>query len=208
VSGVILKTIESSRKKTEVPPRQRILDAAMDLFYSRGIRAVSVDEIAAAANTNKMTLYRHFESKDQLVAEYLRSMTALAMARDEEVIRPYTGDAYAQLRALAAHTGQELCKRDSRGCPMSNAAVEFPDKDHPARVVIDECKSRYREGLVKLCREAGYAEPERLAEQLFLLFEGACVNIQSMGRCGPGARFTDMAYALMDSHQRTVERTA
>lgn len=203
-----MKTVENSGKTSDVPPRQRILDAARELFYSRGIRAVSVDEIAAAANTNKMTLYRHFESKDQLVAEYLRSMTAIALAQDEEVLRPYTGDAYAQLRALAAHTGAELCKGDSRGCPVSNAAVEFPDKDHPARIVIEECKSRYRERLVELCSEAGYVEPERLAEQLFLLFEGACVNIQSMGRCGPGARFTDMAYALMDSHKRRVAQPA
>ena len=203
-----MKTVENSGKNSDVPPRQRILDAARELFYSRGIRAVSVDEIAAAANTNKMTLYRHFESKDQLVAEYLRSMTATALAQDEEVIRPYTGDAYAQLRALAAHTGAELCKREARGCPVSNAAVEFPDKDHPARIVIEECKSRYRERLVQLCAAAGYVEPERLAEQLFLLFEGACVNIQSMGRCGPGARFTDMAYALMESHKRRVEQPA
>jgi len=203
-----LKTIGNSGKTTEVPPRQRILDATRELFYSRGIRAVSVDEIAAAANTNKMTLYRHFESKDQLVAEYLRSMTATAIAQDEEVLRPYTGDPYAQLRALAAHTGAELCKGDSRGCPVSNAAVEFPDKDHPARIVIEECKSRYRERLVQLCADAGYAEPERLAEQLFLLFEGACMNIQSMGQCGPGARFTDMAYALMDSHKRRVAQPA
>ena len=203
-----MKTIGNSGKTTEVPPRQRILDATRELFYSRGIRAVSVDEIAAAANTNKMTLYRHFESKDQLVAEYLRSMTATAIAQDEEVLRPYTGDPYAQLRALAAHTGAELCKGDSRGCPVSNAAVEFPDKDHPARIVIEECKSRYRERLVQLCADAGYAEPERLAEQLFLLFEGACMNIQSMGQCGPGARFTDMAYALMDSHKRRVAQPA
>lgn len=203
-----MKTVENSGKATEVPPRQRILDAARELFYSRGIRAVSVDEIAAAATTNKMTLYRHFESKDQLVAEYLRSMTAIALAQDEEVIRPYAGDPLAQLRALAAHTGAQLCKGDSRGCPVSNAAVEFPDKDHPARIVIEECKSRYRERLVKLCADAGYVDPERLAEQLFLLFEGACVNIQSMGRCGPGARFTDMAYALMDSHKRRVEQPA
>src|SRR3954463_3737326 len=95
---LFLRTVENSGKASEVPPRQRILDAACELFYSRGIRAVSVDEIAASASTNKMTLYRHFESKDQLVAEYLRSMTAFAIAQDEEVIRPYTGDAYAQLR--------------------------------------------------------------------------------------------------------------
>lgn len=197
-----MRSLDRAETKSAVPPRQRILDAACELFYSRGIRAVSVDEIAAAAQTNKMTLYRHFESKDRLVAEYLRSLNAAAIARDEEAIRPYAGDAYAQLRAVVARVGEDLCKGDLRGCPVANAAVEFPEKDHPARAVIEECKQQHRNRLVKLCGEAGYSEPERVAEQLFLLFEGACVNVQSQGRCGPGVRFTQMAHALMDSHPR------
>jgi hypothetical protein len=85
---------------------------------------------------------------------------------------------------------------------MANAAVEFPEKNHPARVVIEESKKEQCNRLVKLCRDAGFLEPERLAEELFLLFEGACVNVQSLGRNGPGARFTERAYALMDSHPR------
>ena len=195
-----MRSVERAEKTSDVPPRERILDAARQLFYSRGIRAVSVDEIAAAAQTNKMTLYRHFESKDQLVAEYLRSLNAYAIARDEEAMRPYTGDAHAQLRAVVARAGEDLCKADLRGCPLANAAVEFPEKDHPARAVIEDCKQQHRNRLVKLCRDAGYAEPESLAEQLFLLFEGACVNVQSQGRCGPGSRFTKMANAMLDSH--------
>jgi AcrR family transcriptional regulator len=189
-------------KKSETPPRERILEAARELFYSKGIRAVGVDEIAAAAQTNKMTLYRHFESKDQLVAEYLRSLNAQAIARAEEVARAHPGDPYAQLRALITRIGNDLCEADLRGCPMANAAVEFPEKDHPARIVIEESKKQQGERLAKLCREAGFVEPERLAEELFLLFEGACVNVQSLGRCGPGSRFTEMACALMKSRAR------
>jgi AcrR family transcriptional regulator len=186
-----------------VSPRDRILDAACKLFYSRGIRAVSVDEIAEAAQTNKMTLYRHFKSKDALVGEYLRALNAHAIAGFEESMRGCSGDAYAQLRAFIARIGSELCNSDTvRGCPMANAAVEFPEKDHPARAVIEEAKNQQRDRLVKLCREAGYLEPERLAEQLFLLFEGACVNVQSLGHCGPGARFTEMAHSLMESTPR------
>ena len=85
---------------------------------------------------------------------------------------------------------------------MANAAVEFPEKDHPARVVIEESKKEQCNRLVKLCRDAGFLEPERLAEELFLLFEGACVNVQSLGRTGPGSRFAERAFALMDSHPR------
>jgi len=193
--------------KADTPPRQRILDAACELFYSRGIRAVSVDEIAAAAQTNKMTLYRHFKSKDELVAEYLRALNAHAIAGFEEAMRGCSGDPYAQLRAFIARIGGELCKPASlRGCPMANAAVEFPEKDHPARAVIEESKNQQRNRLVKLCREAEFVEPEQLAEQLFLLFEGACVNVQSLGNCGPGARFTEMAYALMESQPRRAQQ--
>jgi len=85
---------------------------------------------------------------------------------------------------------------------MANAAVEIPDKDHPARAVIEQYKTRQRERLVRLCRGAGYVEPERLADELFLLFEGACINVQSVGNCGPGCRFADMARTLMQAHAR------
>ena len=192
----------SPSANSQTRPRERILAAASDLFYSRGIRAVGVEAIAEAAGTNKMTLYRHFESKDLLVAEYLRSMNKEAIARDDEVLRAYPGDAYAGLRALAKRVGEDLCADDFRGCPMANAAVEFPEKDHPARVVAEECKVQYRSRLVNLCRAAGYHEPERLADELFLLFEGACANMQSLGHGGPGVNFTRMAYALMDAHPR------
>jgi len=206
VEKKILQRVGKPVGKAEIPPRERILEAARDLFYAKGIRAVSVDEIAAAAQTNKMTLYRHFESKDLLVAEYLRSLNGYAIARDDEARRAHPGDPYAQLCALIARVGDDLCTADLRGCPMANAAVEFPDKDHPARAVIEESKNQQCERLMKLCREAGFVEPEKLAEELFLLFEGACVNVQSLGRCGPGSRFTKMAHALIKSSARHSDR--
>ena len=187
-------------------PRERILRAARSLFYARGIRAVSVDEIAAAADTNKMTLYRHFESKDQLVAEYLRSLNDAAVAMHEEARRAHPGDPCAQLRALIARIGNEICTSSLRGCPMANAAVEFPEKDHPARVVIEASKQQQCDRLVRLCRDAGFVEPEKMAEEIFLLFEGACVNVQSQGRCGPASRFTDMANALIGSRPRHADK--
>ena len=64
----------STHANMQIPPRERILAAASDLFYRLGIRAVGVEAIAEAAGTNKMTLYRHFDSKDELVAEYLRCL--------------------------------------------------------------------------------------------------------------------------------------
>lgn len=203
-----MKLAKNPGNNEEIPPRERILIAARDLFYTRGIRCVSVDEIAAAARTNKMTLYRHFDSKDELVAEYLRSLNAYAIARDEEIRRVHPGDACGQLRAWIARVGNDLCAAKLRGCPMANAAVEFPENNHPAREVIEASKEQQCARLVKLCREAGYSEPEQLGEELFLLFEGACVNVQSQGRCGPGSRFAEMAQALMESRARPTDTQA
>ena len=199
-----MKKAEKAGTSQDVAPRERILNAARDLFYKRGIRCVSVDDIAAAANSNKMTLYRHFASKDHLVAEYLRSLNDYAIARDNEAMRAHQGNPYGQLCALISRVGDDLCSAELRGCPMANAAVEFPEKDHPARQVIEESKKQQRERLVTVCRKAGFVEPEQLAEDLFLLFEGACVNVQSQGSCGPGSRFKERALGLIKSRPRRV----
>src|SRR5215204_7524103 len=94
-------------KDERIPPRERILAAAGDLFYRHGIRAVGVEAIAEAAGTNKMTLYRHFSSKDELVAEYLRQSANGADACWSRFEEAHPGDAPAQLRAwlkeMAAH---------------------------------------------------------------------------------------------------------
>jgi AcrR family transcriptional regulator len=188
--------------KAEIAPRERILMAARDLFYARGVKAVSVDEIAAAAQTNKMTLYRHFTSKDLLVAEYLRSLSEKYDAVWDEIARAYPVDPLAQLRALLCRFGEYLARSENRGCAFANAAVEIPEKDHPARAVIEEHKTRQRAQLARLCREAGYVEPEALADEIFLILEGARINIQSVGQCGPGAKLTEMVFGLMKRHPR------
>src|SRR5258708_7998333 len=96
-------------------PRERILAAARELFYSRGIRGVSVDDIAAAAGTNKMTLYRHFDSKDLLIAEYVRSLAAQADAEWDEIARNHPGDPFAQLRVWVESTGEKRRASGERG---------------------------------------------------------------------------------------------
>jgi AcrR family transcriptional regulator len=161
---------------------------------------VSVDEIAAAARTNKMTLYRHFQSKDLLIAEYLRSLAAESDEVWNEIARAHLGDPSAQLRAWVSLIGGHLCESGGRGCALANAAIELPETDHPARAVIEAHKTRQRDQLLRLCREAGYRHPERLADEIFLLLEGARVNVQSVGTRGPGARFPEMICTLMKSH--------
>lgn len=181
------------------PPRERILAAASDLFYRNGIRAVGVEAIADAAGTNKMTLYRHFASKDELVAEYLRRLAAEGDAVWDELAREHPGDAGAQLEAWIETMAAHIAATDERGCALANAAIELPEKGHPARPVIEGFKKQQRERLAELCRAAGLSQPELVADELFLLLEGARVSTQSVGHGGPACSLVRMGRALIAS---------
>jgi AcrR family transcriptional regulator len=183
-----------------IPPRERLLAVAADLFYRHGIRAVGVDAIAEAAGTNKMTLYRHFPSKDELVAEYLRQTARAADHCWAMFEQAHPADPLAQIRAWLAEMAAHLANTDERGCALANAAVELPDKAHPARRVIEEHKLAQRNRLAHLCRSAGLGDPEMLADELHLLLEGARVTSQSVGADGLGARLMRMGETMIASH--------
>jgi AcrR family transcriptional regulator len=199
--------MKSPRRPAVRPPspRERILAAARELFYRDGIRAVGVDAIAAAAQTNKMTLYRQFASKDELVAEYLGELAADGDARWEALRAEFPGDAQAQLRAVLRRVSEFAGECNGRGCALANAAVELPELNHPARKIIEAHKARQMQRLAQLCREAGVAKPERLADEIFLLIEGARVSVQSFGREGPGSRLYALAEGLLAAAPRKDE---
>lgn len=186
-------------------PRERILAAARDLFHRQGIRAVGVDAIAEAAGTNKMALYRHFGSKDELIAACLRE-TAKEFDRDFEGIAClYARDPYALLVGYMQHLTDYMIAEADRGCALANAAIEIPEKDHPARRVIEEVKIEQSERLIRLCREADFVDPEALANELFLLIEGARVCIQSVGvKGGPAAQIGRLLKTIIESHERVA----
>lgn len=184
----------------EAPPRERILRAARELFYRDGIGAVSVEAIATTAGTNKMTLYRHFSSKDELVAAYLSELAGEGDSLWDAASAAHPGDPEAQLRYLLKHVSH--FESAGRGCALANAAVELTEPRHPARRVIEAHKRRQRERLVALVRAAGYLKPERVADELFLLVEGARVSLQSVGREGPGSRLYALVQSLLDSAPR------
>jgi AcrR family transcriptional regulator len=179
-------------------PRERILAAARDLFHRNGIRGVGVDAIAEAAGTNKMTLYRHFDSKDDLIVAYLRSIAAEGEAMWQDIARENPGDMPAQLRSWLAKAA-EYVDADNRGCDLANAAVELTEDGHPARRLIEELKNDHRNRLAALCRAAGTAEPEILADTLTLLLEGARVSRQAAGSNGPSAKFIRTAESVIES---------
>jgi AcrR family transcriptional regulator len=200
--SALTASLAAGRQGSSAPPRQRILAAARELFYRRGIHAVGVDAIAEAAGTNKMTLYRHFASKDMLIAACLSELTQDFDAAWDASAAAHVGDPKGQLLAWLHHVCDFKVNEAERGCGLANAAVELPDPDHPARRVIREYKTDLRERLIRLCSDARLADPERLADEIFLICEGARVTAQSVGTEGLSARLAGMLEALVSEHAR------
>lgn len=187
---------------TQVPPRERILAVARALFYRHGIHAVGVDAIAEAAGTNKMTLYRHFGSKDELVAACLRQVANEADAAWNAIAAAHPGDPKGELVAWLQYIGQWFIAESGRGCALANAAVELPDPDHPARRVVREHKSAVRDRLTGLCRAAGLRDPEAVASQVFLICEGARIAAQSLGSDEPLRRVPTLLKDLLGGQMK------
>jgi AcrR family transcriptional regulator len=160
-----------------VKPRDRVIEAASRLFYAEGIRAVGVDRIAAEANVSKMTLYRHFPTKDDLVVAVLEQ-------RDEPARAMLTTAAQAartprdRILAPFALLERWFTSAQFRGCPFMNASLELADPGHPARAVAERHKNATRDQLAALARDAAVADPDRLADELAVTFDGAIAQAQ------------------------------
>ena len=178
----------------------RIFETARDLFYQRGVRAVGVDEIVCQAGVTKPSLYRSFESKDDLVAACLESFADEGKARLQARIEAAGGDPRDRLRAMVAHYGDLLTEPGFRGCPMSNTAVEFPEAGHPGRAVAETCKSEMRERIVGMARDLDVEDPEALADGLILLIEGAFSVHHIFGSQGPSLALVCSADRLIEAH--------
>ena len=166
---------QTSRAERVEETRRRLLDSADTLFYEGGIRATGVEALAERAGVTKMTLYSHFASKDDLVVAYLDR-------RDrrwrESLERTLDGQADPKERLLSIFDAHRelLVSGGFRGCAYINCAAEFPNRGHPVREAVRRHKAGLRRRLVELATEAGCADPEGLAENLFLLLEGSYVT--------------------------------
>lgn len=184
--------IHGKRPKTKkpvrhtIPLRERILVAAGDLFHKQGIRGVGVEAIAEAAQTNKMTLYRYFASKDELITEWVRGMIAHKEEDWKDLNARYRGDPEGQLKEWSRRIAAKLRAMEERGSALGNAFAELPDPNHPARRVMQEHKVREHKRVVRLCKAAGFPDPAFSANLFTMVLEGAhscgtCVGMRQIG---------------------------
>jgi AcrR family transcriptional regulator len=184
---------------TQRPARERILDAASELFYRDGYHAVGIDTVIARSGVAKMTLYRHFRSKDELIAGYLERSNAEFMRWLDDAISG-VGDARTKLIAAFEATAKLATSARCLGCTFQGAASEFPGLDHPGHRVALDHKQAVLERLAALAREAELREPDRLAAQLLLLMDGAWVAARMFGPDNHAGSVADAARTLIDAH--------
>lgn len=177
--------------------RERLLDTAAELFYREGIRAVGVDWVVERSGVAKTSLYRHFPSKDDLVAAVLERDDRNYWAHWDRIALRFAKDPKAELTAHVQWIAQYIGRPEFRGCAFLNAATEFPDAGHPARRIARRHKTELRRRLGALTDRLGADESASLADQLVLLIDGAYVNGQLRGRRGPVQALPAAAAALM-----------
>jgi AcrR family transcriptional regulator len=156
--------------------RERILEAAARLFYRRGIRAVNVDTVAQEASTTKVTLYKHFRSKDQLVASCLHMLDDRFFSWFVREVSVRSTDPAGRLLAVFDVLGLWFRRDTFRGCAFINAAVELADPAHPAHHAVLAHKQRSRDYFRELAEAAQLPDPTGVSDQWMLLTEGAIVT--------------------------------
>jgi AcrR family transcriptional regulator len=190
-------------KSGQAGVRDRILDAANDLFYREGVRAVGVDLVVERSGVAKTSLYRYFATKDDLVAAVLERDNADFWERWEHVASQKANDPAEQLEAHLQWIAQYIAGPKYRGCPFLNVATEFPAADHPARRVAAKHKAELHRRLSLLARRMNVRKHDALAEQLVLLIDGAYVNGQLFGKAGPARALVSAATALIAGAERS-----
>jgi AcrR family transcriptional regulator len=180
--------------------RERILETAQRLFYRDGFRAVGIDTIIAEAGVAKMSLYRHFPSKDDLIVAYLEESNRQYWEwLDGAVVD--IDDPMEKLVGMFAAIEKLATSPECLGCTFQGTAAEFPDRDHPGHHVAVAHKDTVRHRFTALAREAGLADPEHLGNQLLLLMDGAWVAARMYGPDNPGQGLANAARALIEAHR-------
>ncbi len=186
-----MQTNEATRtrrpaKKKPLPVRDRILAATDELFRRQGIRDVGVEAIAEAAGTNKMTLYRHFESKNELVSEWVRTVVARKDQAWKDLSAKHAGDPQGLLHEWSRQTAKMLREMEERGCPLGNCVTELSAAGHPARDLILEYKALEHKRVRAVCKAAGFTDPTLTANLFSMMSEGAhsCGQIVGMRQIG------------------------
>ncbi|WP_306204590.1 TetR/AcrR family transcriptional regulator [Actinoplanes sp. RD1] len=153
------------------PAREKLLDAADELFYAEGVKTVGIDRVIEHAGVARASLYNSFSGKDELVKAYLERRADRMLARIEEAVAA-RADARDRLLAVLDVQAAWIAAPSYNGCAFARASAESTP-DGVARIASDDFRRRLITLLTDIAGQAGVAAPEELARQLSLLYDGA-----------------------------------
>lgn len=163
--------------KKDTPTRQRLCEAAYDLFYREGFARVGVDAVAEAAGVTKRTLYYYFDSKDALLADVLDSQHDLVLRQIQDWAEGTAHDPAAMIEHLFAQLERWARRPKWRGPGFTRVAMELAGlPGHPARAAARRHKAAVEAWYAKCFADAGLGAPEALAAQIMVLMEG-CMTL-------------------------------
>jgi AcrR family transcriptional regulator len=199
---------------SELSTRDRIVAAASDLFYGEGIRAVSVDAVAAKAGVTKRTLYYHFTSKDELIEAYLKVREQPNLARFKRWFGDTEGGLAKKVRAIFRNLARSARHPKWKGCAFLRTSAELANMPgHPAMKTGAAHKKEFESWLTARFDAEGIASPSELARQVVLLLDGAFAVVllhrdpSYFDSAGDGAfALVDAAHAARHGVDREVDR--
>ena len=195
--GVTTGSAATAGGAQRISARERLLQAANELFYEEGVHTVGIDRVIERAGVAKATLYSAFGSKDELIRAYL---VGWATTRKERIARAMERVDSPRERVFAIFDllGESASRPNYHGCAFMNASAEAP-ADSPILEASNEYRGWIRNLFTELAQEAGAAEPEKLGRQLHLLYDGANVSARMDHDPNAAATARVMAEALIDA---------
>lgn len=183
--------------------RQRIIDAAYEMFYRHGFNRAGVDEVAAAAGITKRTLYAHFESKDSLLESVLRQRHELGIARTRQWADRQTEDLESAIDELFAELVKWSRGPGWTGSGFTRLAMELADMPgHPARRLAGQHKKAVEENLAALLGRFGLPDPRASAREIAMLLEGAILLILIHGDTAYAHQGAELAKRMLAGRNR------
>jgi AcrR family transcriptional regulator len=175
-----------------------VLDTAERLFATRSSRSVGMDELVRETGLGKMTVYRLFKSKDDLVGAYLARKAATVLAFIDAELTRLAGDPRAALLSVVDVVERDVTRTGFRGCPFTNVSSEYDDPQHPARSAAADYKFELHARLERLAEQVAPGSSEDLAAQVHLILDGMYLSGGLLGPDGPAAHGRKLAERLVD----------
>jgi AcrR family transcriptional regulator len=169
---------QTSTDQQPVNARERIVETALKLFYQNGLRATGIDRIIAESGVAKMSFYRHFPSKGDLISEFLRRRHDNWMAWFTAAVSKKLEKRGSGLEVIADVLGEWFDEPGFRGCAFINTISETPDYEAEQNQIVRDHKAQLESFINLIAVQLGMNAPAKVAATAMIIIEGTIVRAQ------------------------------